>query len=128
VKENQSEIRFAHGFAAIILFFIATNAFAQVPFTGKQWNSEFRKGVELFNREKYASAIKQFDAYLADKAEEDFYSAEEAEYLAALSAVRLFNPDAEYRMLRYLANHPGSYRTNEIMLTLADYFYQDKNY
>jgi len=48
--------------------------------------------------EKYAAAIRLFDSYIADGNQSDAVKLSEAEYFAALSALRLFNPDSEYRM------------------------------
>jgi TolA-binding protein len=45
-----------------------------------------------------------------------------------LSALRLFNPDSEYRMIIYLSTHPESPKINEANLALGDYFYQNKSY
>ncbi|MGQ9619764.1 MAG: tetratricopeptide repeat protein, partial [Bacteroidales bacterium] len=46
----------------------------------------------------------------------------------AMAALRLFNSDGEYRMTRFLAEHPGTSRANEALTALGDYFYQNKNY
>ena len=36
----------------------------RLPFTGKELGSEFNRGMELFNKEKYPAAIKLLDSYI----------------------------------------------------------------
>jgi TolA-binding protein len=101
---------------------------AQVPFIGKETDSEFNRAMELFNKEKYPSAITLFDSYLRNSASANTIETAEAEYFSAVAAARVFNSDAEYRMEHYIATHPESPRINEGRLLLADYFYQTKSY
>ncbi len=112
-----------------ILLFVATGqAVPQDSFSGDDIRSEFNRAMDLFNKEKYAPAIRLFDSYIREAKDKTSIQLDEAGYYAALSALRLFNPDAEYRMLIYLSRHPESPRLNEGRISLADYFYQNKNY
>ncbi len=112
-----------------ILFFVAiARAVPQDSFSGDDIRSEFNRAMDLFNKEKYAPAIRLFDSYIREGKGNTSIRIEEAEYYAALSALKLFNPDAEYRMLIYLSKHPESPRLNEGRISLADYFYQNKSY
>ncbi len=112
-----------------ILFFVAVSqAVPQDSFSGEDIRSEFNRAMDLFNKEKYAPAIRLFDSYIREGKDNTSIHLDEAEYYAALSALRLFNPDAEYRMLIYLSRHPESPRLNEGRISLADYFYQNRNY
>jgi TolA-binding protein len=101
---------------------------AQVALMEEDLNSGFNRGMELYNKEKYTAAIRFFDEWVKNHAIENVTSAEDAEYYAALSALKLFNSDGEYRMVRFIASHPGSPRLNDTRLALADFFYQNKNY
>jgi TolA-binding protein len=100
---------------------------AQVSFTEKELNSDFSRGMEFYNKEKYVPAIRFFDSFLRSK-NNDVTRVEEAEFFAAISALKLYNGDAEYRMNSFIATHPGSSRMNDGRLALGDYFYQNKNY
>ncbi|HAX94636.1 MAG TPA: hypothetical protein DCY25_12000, partial [Bacteroidales bacterium] len=94
-----------------ILFFVAiARAVPQDSFSGDDIRSEFNRAMDLFNKEKYAPAIRLFDSYIREGKGNTSIRIEEAEYYAALSALKLFNPDAEYRMLIYLSKHPESPR------------------
>ena len=110
------------------LFAFIIHGISQVSFSGDDIRSEFSMAMDLFNKEKYAAAIRLFDSYLAKEDESRQILLSEAEYYAALSSLRLFNPDSEFRMIIYMAKHPESPKINEARLALGDYFYQNKNY
>lgn len=126
-----SEISSHTGKVYIILFFlmfIPVTVSSQLPFTEKQMNSEFNRALELFNKEKYPAAIRLFDEFVKNNRETELILAAEAEYYAASAALKVFNSDAEYRMMTYLRNHPESPRINSSRLEVADYFYQNRLY
>ena len=121
---NRKKLIFVINFLFIFVFQVAS----QVSFLGKEMNSEFYRGMELFNKEKYPAAIRLFDSFIESNDGTNKILLAEAEYYSAIAALRLFNPDSEYRMIMYISTHPESPRINEARLTLADYFYQNKNY
>ena len=100
---------------------------AQVPFVGPEIGSEFNRGMELFQKEKYPAAIRLFDAYLSQENITTLTNAADAEYFSAVAALKLFNSDAEYRMVMFISGHPESPNLNDARLLLGDYFYQIKN-
>ncbi|MFN8209663.1 MAG: tetratricopeptide repeat protein [Bacteroidales bacterium] len=101
---------------------------AQVSFMGEELNSVFRRGAELYEKEKYTAAIKFFDRYLQDNQDGNSDQALEAEYLAAMASLKIFSNDAEYRMNRFIASHQGSEKLNDAYLALGNFFYQNKSY
>ena len=115
-----------------LLFFFLTitqqEVSSQVPFTGKEIGSDFNRGMELYNKEKYPAAIRLFDSFIKKDDKSDLILLGEAEYFSAMAALKLFNTDGEYRMMMYILTHPESPRINEARLALGDYFYQNKNY
>lgn len=111
-----------------LLCAFCVEGFSQAAFSGTELGSEFNRAMDLYNKEKYAAAIVMFDNCVKKGTETDKIKIEDAQYYAAISALRLFNPDAEYRILKYLAEHPESPRINEARLELGDYFYQSKTY
>ena len=118
--------RFVSILGCMILF--AVQAATQVPFTDKEMGSEFVRGMELFNKEKYPAAIRLLDSFISNSDNSELLKLSEAEYYRSLAALHLFNPDAEYRMITFIRTHPESPRINEAYLALGDYFYQNKNY
>ncbi|HEX2976093.1 MAG TPA: tetratricopeptide repeat protein, partial [Bacteroidales bacterium] len=116
-------------FIILILFFLPFSKISsQVSFTGREMSSEYNRAMALFEKEKYPAAIRLFDEYVAKNQGSDEILVPEAEYYSAISALRLFNADAEYRMISYIRNHPESPRLNQARMELGDYFYQGKNY
>ncbi len=113
-------------FSSLLLFIIRLSS--QIPFVGNEIGSDFNRGMELFNKEKYPAAIRLFDNYVAGDDRTDQLNIENAEYYSAVAALRLFNADAEYRMGMYISKHPESPRINDSWLMLGDYFYQIKNF
>ncbi|MCX6327438.1 MAG: tetratricopeptide repeat protein [Bacteroidia bacterium] len=113
-------------FSFLLIFII--RGFSQVPFTGNEMGSEFNRGMELFNKEKYPAAIRLFDSFIKSDDKSNLIHIADAEYFSAIAALKLFNTDAEYRMVMYISTHPESPRINEARLSLGDYFYQNKNY
>lgn len=115
----------------LILIFplvVISQVVSQVSFSGSDLGSEFNRGMDLFNKEKYAPAIKLFDSYAKNDEGASIIKKDEAEYYAAVSALKLFNPDSEYRMLLFISTHPESPKINEARLALGDYFYQNRSY
>jgi len=113
---------------AVIFLVISIQAESQVAFAGKELGSDYKRGMEFFNKEKYPAASRLLDLYLNNSDNTDYLTRAEAQYHSALAAVYLFNPDAEYRMIRYIHDHPESTKINEAYLVLGNYFYQNKNY
>ncbi|TFH37689.1 MAG: tetratricopeptide repeat protein, partial [Bacteroidia bacterium] len=101
---------------------------AQKPVSYDPALNSYLRGKELFAKEKYAAAIILFDGYIEQNRDKAESTVSEAEYLAAISAIKLYNSDAEYRVTRYVGNHPESPLKNRVFLELADQFYQSKNY
>jgi TolA-binding protein len=102
--------------------------FSQVPFTSKEIASEYNRAMELFNKEKYPAAIRLFDSFIKDGDKTNVIRVADAEYYRSIAALKLFNPDAEYRMMMFIYTHPESPRINVARLELGNYFYQIKNF
>ena len=110
------------------LFFVIIPVFSQVPFTSKEIAFEYNRAMELFNKEKYPAAIRLFDSFIKDGDKTNVIRVSDAEYYRSIAALRLFNPDAEYRMMTFIYTHPESPRINVARLELGNYFYQIKNF
>ncbi len=100
----------------------------QFSFVEKRESGSFERGMDLFNKEKYVSAQKQFDNFLKENEGEESIKCSEARYYGAISAMKLFHPDAESRMLDFLHNNKENQKANSAMFELGNYFYQAKNY
>lgn len=110
------------------LIILSLNTFSQLPFTGKEIGSEFNRGKDLFDKEKYPAAIRLFDSFLKNNEKSEPVLSSEAEYYSAVSALKLFSADAEYRVIKFIKTHPESPKLNDLRLFLGDYFYQNKSF
>ncbi|MCX6329915.1 MAG: tetratricopeptide repeat protein [Bacteroidia bacterium] len=118
--------RFVFIFLFLIVFVIQSSS--QVASTIKELNSDFSRGMEFYNKEKYPAAIRFFDSYIKNNDNSNVITVSEAEYYRSMAALNLFNPDGEYRVITYIRTHPESPRINEGYLALGNYFYQNKTY
>ena len=112
----------------LFLILVIPEALSQIPFTDTEIGSEYNRGMELYGKEKYPAAIALLDSYRKNNNDHNALQISEAEYFSAISALKLFNSDGEYRMVNYMAKYPDSPHLNEARLSLGDYFYQNKNY
>ena len=121
---NRNKLILIFSFLPIFLLPVTS----QVPFTSSEIGSEFYRGMELFNKEKYPAAIRLFDSFIRNGDKSNLLLVADAEYYSSIAALKLFNSDAEYRMLMFIYSHPESPRINYARLELGNYFYQNKNY
>ena len=127
-NENVMNIRISKILTAILFLFWFAGADSQVGYTAVEESDDLKTAMELYNKEKYSAAIRFFDKILANPSAYSSMGSAEAGYYGALSAIRLFHADAEFRMTDFIASNPESPRINDSWLVLGDYFYQSKNY
>src|SRR5215203_5617445 len=89
--------------------------------------NKYRLGLELFNKQKYGAAQKEFDATVADK-EVSSDARMTSAYLACKCAVELFNKDAEYRLMQFMEDFPESPRYADAQFELGKYYYKLKRW
>lgn len=92
-------------------------------------DADFKTALELFQKQKYGSAQKQFSKVIEKHAKDpgDLYRID-AEYYSALCALELFNKDAELLLKNFIAEHPESPRTQTAYFQLGKYNYRKKQY
>jgi tetratricopeptide (TPR) repeat protein len=82
---------------------------------------EYKTGIELFDKKKYGAAMKSFQNIIESNANPKSLIRIDAEFYAAACAIELVNKDGEWRMKRFIANHPES---NKVM---TGHFYLGKS-
>ena len=91
-------------------------------------DQDYYLGLELFSKEKYGAAMDHFtrvmDMYGGNYSE----IAKNAEFYHALCAVKLYNNNAEYLLLRFIGRYPESPRINHAYLELGKFVYEKKNF
>lgn len=91
-------------------------------------DAEFRNGLDLFNKQKYAEAQDVFDGIVAKSKNQNDLLVTDAEYYAAICAMELFHKDAEIRLTGFLAHHPESPRCGMVYFQLGRYNYRKKDW
>jgi tetratricopeptide (TPR) repeat protein len=92
----------------------------------------YEKGLELLHKEQWGAARHSFEDYLAqagqqDLAQEDLKSTE-AKYYVALSALHLYNDDAEVLAENFIREHENHPKAVLAYYELGRFYYNDKKY
>lgn len=116
------------------LLVIAVMMMAVQPVFGQKSSSDegvrqlYRQAVDLYQKEKYASAQHLFDKLTADAAGVDEEMAREACFYGAVCAERLGNSDADFRLTEFLRRYPQNKHTNMANFYLGNYHYAAGDY
>ncbi len=116
--------------AALLLFFITFAVVTNAQKTAIYSNplAEFKSALELFNKQKFSAAQKQFSNVIEMMGNEQSELRSNSEYYIGLCALELFNADAEYLMLSFIKNNAESPKVNNAYFQLAKYEFRNKNY
>lgn len=91
-------------------------------------DNDFRKGIELLEKEKYGMAQQFFETCYERNKTSNSELRTLSQYYMALCAVRLFNEDAEYLTFKFIGENPESPLVNQAYFNLAGYFYARKRW
>ena len=112
----------------LIMIVLCSVATAQKTLYHTDEDKQYQQAVELYNNGKYSAAQVLFDDYAARHAGENSDQLSNSEFYSAMSAVKLFNNDAEARIIKFLNENPENPHRNEATFNLAGYFFQRKSY
>jgi len=90
--------------------------------------SEYHKGMELFNKEKFNSAKECFNKTIEGISDIQSEMRINSEYYAAICAIELFYNDAEYLLNQFIINHPENSKVKLANFQLAKLYYRQKKY
>lgn len=107
---------------------LAPSAFAQRTQDLVAPDAEFRRGLDLFEKQKFAEAQEVFDGIVSTADNQNDLLVTDAEYYAAICAMELFSKDAEVRLTGFLSHHPESPRCRMVHFQLGRYNYRKKDY
>ncbi|MCD4788772.1 MAG: tetratricopeptide repeat protein [Bacteroidales bacterium] len=111
----------------LLLAFLSLSV-AQKTVIYKNPEAKYHLGVELFGKEKYNAAQKQFTYVIESVEDHDSELRINAEYYDAICALELFNRDAEYKLTEFIKNHPTNSRGNLINFQLGRLAYRNRKY
>ncbi len=92
------------------------------------YGTKFRKGMELYEKEKYGAARNFFEKSLDEMGDRTPGLKAEAQYYLAMSSVELQNLDAENLVYRFAMENPESPLINKAYFRLANYMYIKKDW
>ncbi|HYG15211.1 MAG TPA: tetratricopeptide repeat protein [Bacteroidia bacterium] len=118
-------------FKAIGVFVLASVVFpmgllAQKTMVYSDPVSHYNRGLDLYDKEHYGSAIGEFEEYL--KISRDAELRINAEYYAAVSSLILEHQGAEARLEAFANNYPAHIKANLTWYQLGRHYYNAGNY
>ena len=114
-------------FLLILLTFI-TQLHAQKSLIYTLPDQDFKTGMDLYEKQKYATARQFFQKVVDNPTTALTETRANAEYYAALCALELYNPDAEYLLNTFITDNSENSNANEAYLYMARFQYNNKKY
>jgi len=112
--------------SSLAFIFISINIYGQEPAVYYEEQLPFKTAHELFDKEKYASAMHLFDEVAAWIPKTEITA--QAEYMAAQCAIHLYHRDAEARLLNFVDDNPHSPHVKTAHYELGNYNYNKRKY
>ena len=112
----------------LLLLLVSTIAIGQ---TTEKYNSEyaeFYKAEDLYEKEQYGSAKKEFREFIDELGELNNPMQIEARYYEAMSALMLYNNDALKLLQDFITDYPETIYKNQIYFELGRFYYRKKKY
>jgi TolA-binding protein len=116
---------------AVLLALLLTSAggaMAQRPAHYEHANADLVNALELFSMAKYGAAQYELARVIARIPDPHDPARVEAEFHAALCAVRLFNDDAGYRLTTFMAEHPEDLHIGAVRFELFKHTFAGKKW
>ena len=88
--------------------------------------NHYQRGTELLDKKKYGAAREEFQAYLQQQPGGAY--AAEAQYYAAYSAIRLYNPDGESMLAEFIRENPSHPKALRANYELGNFYFRDEEY
>jgi tetratricopeptide (TPR) repeat protein len=116
------------GLMIVLALFASPGFYAQKSLVYQLPSQDYKTGIELFEKQKYAAAQEFFKKVLENPANQNTYMRANAEYYAGLCALELYNPDADYLLTRFITTNPENYKANEAWFYMGRSQYNNKKY
>lgn len=119
---NMQKVRYL--VVAALTMLLALPLFAQKHDSNEQFGRRYADAMDLFNKEKYAVAQRQFDLLARDESARRG----DAMYYAAVCSEKLGSDDANYRLEEFLRLYPESRHVNMARFYQGNYHYAKQQY
>ncbi len=111
-----------------IVFALSNSLSSQISLLYTDEDFDYKMGIELFEKEKYAQAQAYFIQVIQYYGNEHTDIKADAEYYRALCSIELYNNDAEYLIAQFIARYPESPRTRVAYFEMGKYKYRKLKY
>lgn len=115
-------------FAFLLISGSRFTTLAQQTAAYRQPEADYRMGLELFRQQKFGAAQQKFEKVLKSISNTEDALRIDAEYHAAFCALELLNPDAEYRLVQFVKDHPNNNNTKLAHFQLGKFYYSQKDF
>jgi TolA-binding protein len=112
----------------VFLLVLLVNAKAQKQQYYETEYNNFRRGLELFDKEKYGAAQKVFADLVENINNPTNEASVNAEYYLAICGVCLFNRDADFLLRDFIEKHPESPRIEDAYYQLGIFNYRKRKW
>ncbi len=114
--------------AIIFILLFGLRSFSQKTAIYTESEADFKKGVELFQKEKYGAAQNIFQNVIKSHKDPNTIARIDAEYYNAICAIELFHKNGELLLKTFVYNHPESPRIKTAYFNLGKYNYRKNDY
>ena len=112
----------------IILISIPLSVYAQETSIVSPDLQAYRKGLELFDKEKFAAAQQQFEMSLEQLDRDETELRANARYYIAICAIELYHEDAEHLLDQFISQYPENPKVNSAYFYMGTFQYRQKKY
>lgn len=109
--------------ATLFITCIASAASAQKTAIYTDPVSFYNRGLELYDKEKYGSAIDEFEEFITQSTDEELKT--NSQFYIAVSSLQLQHQGAEERMKAFIKNNPGHIKSNLAHFHLGRFYYNE---
>lgn len=88
----------------------------------------YKKGLELFDKEKYGAAEHEFRKAYENNSNYPLQTRINSEYYIAVCAMELYHPEAEFLLSRFAEKHPDHPKIQKVYFRLGKLYFRQKNY
>lgn len=115
-------------FFTVLLSLSLEQASAQKTAVYLDVDAHYKKGLELFNKEKFSAARIEFELAIDKPTGVSKIFLEQAAYYRAVCATELFHGDAEALLVNFIKENPESLKLRLAYFQLARLYYKQKKY
>jgi tetratricopeptide (TPR) repeat protein len=111
-----------------VMLIMAGAATAQQTLVHTDPDKDYKLGLELYNKEKFAAARSLFEKAVSSNKNAHSEIIINCDFYTAMCAMELFHNDAEDKLNSFIENHPESPKVGMAIFKLGVYHYRKKKY